>query len=51
MKSTALTHRTSTGLIIYNMVEDDVKAITEDQSNATMIFNSRIGLAGKVELF
>lgn len=51
MKSTALTHRTSTGLIIYNMIEDDVKAITEDQSNANAEKNSRLGIANQVTYF
>ena len=43
--------QTATGLLIGNLIDDDVKEILEDQRRLIEENNSKLNLAGKVEIF
>ena len=51
MKSQLYKIKTNTGTLVFNMIDDNVADIVEDQNNQIMESNKLLGLAGKTELF
>lgn len=51
MTTKTFKRQTSTGVMIYSMVEDNVPVILEDQRKMLEIVNDRLGLASQITLF